>query len=67
MCAENNNAPADRGVVQQNKLTVCEVHGDFKADTQVGVGRFGPHRLAPFGGWVGATHFSAHLRREMFS
>lgn len=32
-------------------LAVSEVHGDFEADTQISVCRFGPHGITP-SGWV---------------
>ena len=50
---ENKNAPANRGVAyRRQNLAAGEVHGDFKADTQVGVSRFGPgHGSAPSGEW----------------
>jgi hypothetical protein len=49
-------------------LAACEVHGDFKADTQVGVSRFGPgHGSAPFR-WMGQLRpiHIVHLQPEMF-
>ncbi|ANI57006.1 hypothetical protein PDR5_52760 [Pseudomonas sp. DR 5-09] len=45
-----------------------EVHGDFEADAQVGVSRFGPgHRVTPFsGGWDSAIHrYSPRQRRDV--
>ncbi len=36
--------PRDAGGAFDRRSAAGEVHGDFEADTQVGVGRFGPHR-----------------------
>jgi hypothetical protein len=65
---ENKNASASRGVgtAIQKRLAAGEVHGDFKADTQVGVSGFGPgHGSAPSGdGTVISIHI-VHLQPEM--
>ena len=47
--SENENAPADRGVVPQADSATCEIHGHFKADSQISVSRFGPHGSTPSG------------------
>ena len=52
-------------ILRKQNSAAGEVHGDFEADTQVGVSRFGPgHEVSPFVGWDSAIHRYSPRQRD---